>query len=344
MKRSSLIAVGLLVLFAVANGAQAGAFSGSNDLESVHLQGMDLLPSLWHPSSLESRYTRDTIDDGVNTYGNCTNSATCGSSWVRKVFVGPNCQSSAQTYYEKLSNGTSTDACESIPFPNPSIQASRLQVCDKGMNALGAWFYIGSATCPSSRKAQFTGYNLGTCINTNSSNPLDSSLSFAVYCSFRDASSSKPSASYPAFAASVINETKTGCPNNAPSCDKIAYRAEWNDSDTCQANASDIAPLFTGMVTGTCYQTGDISLPDTVNYKISCLPTFVKIGSYGRGCASSALTTMSIYNTQICLDSTLSGGGLSSSRFYCKYTSAAPSAYLASPILLMFALSVLALL
>lgn len=335
MKSLACIAFTAFILLGVAIEAQATA----NFDATIGEQGMRHLPSYLQVSSV-LRYARDGIDDGVPTFGNCTNTATCGASWIRKVFVGPNCQSSAQVYFEKLSNMTASGTCESL---QPNVNASLLTVCDRSLNALGGWIHLGLDSCPSSGRSQFNGYTLGTCINTDSEDPLASTASFAVYCNFKDAANAKPSASYPAFAADSPL-AGTGCPNNASSCDAIAYMSSWNSSSTCQANASQSEPLIPGVLLNTCYNLSDVTLPDSANLKMTCKPDFLHIGTYGRGCAASARTFLTLYSTKQCIGPALSAGSNSSSRFYCKYDSAGTSLYNTPPLLMVLALFALIML
>lgn len=343
MKTLLLIAFTACILLGIAIEAQADANFDVNFLESFDTQGMRHLPSYLRPSSL-LRYSRDGgIDDGLNPFGNCTNSATCGSSWVRKVYVGPNCQSSAQTYFERLSNKTDPK-CTSLL---PDVDATLLTVCDRSLNALGAWVHVGfSDSCPSSGRSQFNGYHLGTCINTDFTDPLASPYSFAVYCSFQDAVNAKPSPSYPAFVAETpVNGT--GCANETNSCDAIASRSYWKSSTTCEADATNVEPVLPGILLDSCYNLSDVSLPDARNMKMTCMADWLKVGTYGRGCAPSALTLFTLYSTKQCLTGAVAGPAGSSSRFSCKYVPSpgdAATLYNNSPILMALALLALIML
>ena len=230
---------------------------------------------------------------------------TCGDAWVLQTFERANCQGASS--FSLIPNQTSS--CVSS-FGN----SSRQQICDRSKGVFGLWIYAGSPTCDSESAQFFAGVGIGVCINTNFSSPL-SSPSVAVWCNVKDAKT--PTPSYPTFSATPLaptNATSGFCDANETNCDMYASQSNWPNQQ-CQGNVTNTTSIIP-LPLGTCFNFSSQRIAP-INIRATCAEKYIKVGVYGRGCSSSALSQVFLLNTENCLP-TSTGGSL---RYSCKRTS-----------------------
>ena len=224
------------------------------------------------------------------------NASTCGEGWVIQTWNGPNCVGSTNnfTLVHALTDPTCTNQ-------DVSRNTSRLLVCDTTLGFFGTWMLTGSATCDESYKDFFAGYRIGSCLNSNITNPSNSNYSVALWCSYKDAIASKPTATTPYTLGATI-PTSNPCPNNQTTCDEVPYYQVWEDNGMCMGNSTRVD--HPNMTLDTCYS---FPIPNSttnafINFQLSCRSEgFLLFGIYGRQCQDSAASFIAAYNTKNCL-------------------------------------------
>lgn len=298
--------LGLLCVIAVLLAASS-AVHGNPNFGAIS-EGLQL-PSFGRLSSLARD---DGPSYGTATYGNCTDATSCGKEWLLKVYEGPNCQGSFN--YVKASNTSGTPVCQSDISDGVK---SVVTMCDKSLYDIGFFglkLFTDSAACTGPHGI-LTGIRLGSCYNPDTQ-VLNSTFSYAAYCSFTDASTSTPSSTYPASGGAPIPST-TPCANGAPACDIVPHSTEFTGSATCGGPNNITEVIFPNATADTCYEL------EGANVKVSCFKEGVMmIGTYGKNCETSTLSSAMAYRTEFCYNL---GGSASSVVFHCKYTPPAPS-------------------
>lgn len=226
------------------------------------------------------------------------NASTCGDGWVLQTWNGPNCLGSTTnfTLYHNVSDPTCTNQ-------DVSRNTSRLLVCDPTQGFFGTWMLTGSATCDESYRDYFSGYRVGSCLNSNITDPSKSNFSVAIWCNYKDAIANKPSATTP-YTLGATLPTSDPCPKNQSTCDQVPYYQEWDDNGMCLGNSSRTD--HPNMTLDTCYS---FIIPNSttnahINFQLSCRSEgYLLFGIYGRNCEPSAASFIAAYNTRNCLSS-----------------------------------------